>query len=643
MQTTDAIYSTATVPEHSVDFIRIVSGGECAVQDGYVYYAADDWLTIIGYPLGADPLTGTTEAGLRAFEDAKNQAVKKTGATQCFAVLPALPESLQQVTHVEHVEQDAFYTLPASASVPPRLRRVVKKARERLRLDVGTTFTNEHRRLWIEFLGRAEHAKTSDTVSSSSSSSSSSSFSGASLSGASPSGASPMTPMVKHLFVTVPSILGRRGTDLRLLNAWDSEGHLAATLLVDFAPRKFCAYILGAHSRTHYTPHAADMLFAHMISLAQAEGKEFIHLGVGVNEGIARFKRKWGGLASIPFMMVAWKEAASARSTLTDGMVDGMNGRVAHMYDDARTDAALLMSLIGQSKQQIFASFPEQRPFAMLWRVAKGDRISWIGGSAHFFCYSFERAFRKLFDKVDNVLFEGPLDAGSLREVSAEGVRLTPEQQPLRPLLTEDEVRLLERVVRGPEGRWARLLNMEAKRRVDVRWYLENARPWTALFTLWTGFLERKGWQQSVDLEGWRIAHNMGKNVVAMESLEEQLASLDSVPPERVVRYFQNCKQWSRMIEKNVTAYLRGDLLRLMGTSAEFPTRTHTIISLRDERFRQRMRPFLEQGRTAVFVGTAHMLNLREMLREDGFTLTQVHPTLMHKVRAWCQARAESS
>jgi DNA-directed RNA polymerase beta subunit len=33
------------------------------------------------------------------------------------------------------------------------------------------------------------------------------------------------------------------------------------------------------------------------------------------------------------------------------------------------------------------------------------------------------------------------------------------------------------------------------------------------------------------------------------------------------------------------------------------------------------MRPFLEQGRCAVFVGTAHMLNLRHMIAEAGFSI----------------------
>ena len=39
------------------------------------------------------------------------------------------------------------------------------------------------------------------------------------------------------------------------------------------------------------------------------------------------------------------------------------------------------------------------------------------------------------------------------------------------------------------------------------------------------------------------------------------------------------------------------------------------------------MRPFLEEGRAAVFVGSAHMLQLRDMLAEDGFTVRQAYPT----------------
>jgi uncharacterized protein YbaP (TraB family) len=59
----------------------------------------------------------------------------------------------------------------------------------------------------------------------------------------------------------------------------------------------------------------------------------------------------------------------------------------------------------------------------------------------------------------------------------------------------------------------------------------------------------------------------------------------------------------------------------LFGTSVEFPTRTEMVIHRRDIRFVDRMRPFIEEGRCAVFVGSAHMINLRGMLAEEGFSV----------------------
>ncbi len=615
------ILEHAQVPEHSCGFMQAVSGGTPmlqrvhtgAGQAEYVCYHAEDWLTLIGYPIRG-------EYSHEGFLLAKSQALEQCQASHFFAAGPHMPPQWQDYVQ----EKDVFYTLCSSANVPSKLRRVVRKAQDCLRIEEGRAFTAAHHRLWTEFLGRkmsapmrpAEINSVTDAQNSS----------------------APMSLMVRKLFLATPKALEAPHTNLRLLNAFDAQGQLAACLLVDFAPLDFCAYILGAHSRLHYTAHAADALFAFMLQRSREEGKKYIHLGLGVNEGITRFKKKWGGKQAQPFVRAAWQEAQSSVTIQQDmsslfltavgakRLVEPGRMARASSHED-------MTAFIGQSKRQIFATFPEQRPYAMLWKVQKGQNISWIGGSAHFFCYSFERSFQELFSKVDTVLFEGPLDAQSLRIVEAEGKHITPEQQPLLEHFTEKEIRNLERMVRGPEGKLARMLNMQAARRVDVRWYLTHARPWSALFTLWTGFLERKGWQQSVDLEAWNIAHDLGKNVVAMESLEEQLASLNSVPPMRVVRYFQNCGRWPSMIQKNVRSYLRGDLMQLMGTSAEFPTRTHTIISVRDERFRRRMRSFLEQGRTAVFVGTAHMLNLRNMLAEDGFTLTQVQPTLRHKIR----------
>ena len=293
------------------------------------------------------------------------------------------------------------------------------------------------------------------------------------------------------------------------------------------------------------------------------------------------------------------------------------------------------------TKRQILAMRPEQRPFAMIYEVEKNGKISWLCGTAHFFRYSFEDSFRKLFRKVDHVIFEGPLDDNFMAEVDKNGKSLEPDFIPLIKQLTETEIRKLERVVRGPEGRVVRFLGLEASKKADVREILSTMRPWCAFFSLWTAFLERLEWQCSVDMEAWRIARDMGKNVIGMENLEEQLVSLNSVPVERVLAYFRNCHEWKIYSQRNLKAYLAGDLEGMMGSSAEFPTRTGAVISLRDQRFRERMRPYLEEGRTAVFVGAAHLLNLRWMLAEDGYTLRRCLPGISHKLKAFLHNEKE--
>lgn len=578
----------AKVPEHSPGLMRAMSQGTPFCIGEYFFIRDDDWLMAIAYPLH-----GTYSH--EDFENALQEAVKQCGqqTLQCYAVAPNLPEHLQD----NIIDRDRFYVLSANARVPARLRSPVRKAAQILRVEESTVFTPAHRRLWAEFMGRADRGEMAS-----------------------------LAPHVRELYARTPEALAETADSgyLRFLNAWDSEGHLVACLLLDYAPKNFVAYILGAHSRAHYIPHAADLLFASMIERAKTAGKRFIHLGLGVNEGILRFKKKWGAVPSLPYVMAEWQEEAeSAEQSL------------AHDFALALLRGGTL------TKRQILAMQPEQRPFAMFYELEKNGKISYLCGTAHFFRYSFEHSFRKLFRNVDHVIFEGPLDDDFMADVDKNGRDLEPGFIPLIERLTEAEIQKLERVVRGPEGTWARLGGLEAKKKANVREILTTMRPWCAFFTLWTAFLERLEWKCSVDMEAWRIARDMGKNIIGMENLEEQLASLNSVPVERVLTYFRNCHEWKLYSRRNLKAYLAGDLEGMMGSSAEFPTRTGTIISVRDQRFRERMRPYLEEGRTAVFVGSAHLLNLRWMLAEDGFTLRRCLPTMSHWLKAFLHNEKE--
>lgn len=84
-----------------------------------------------------------------------------------------------------------------------------------------------------------------------------------------------------------------------VLNARDKKNLLSAYYVVEMAAKDFATYVVGCFSRTNYVAHASDALFYEMINLAKENRKSYIHLGLGVNEGIRRFKRKWGGF---PFL-----------------------------------------------------------------------------------------------------------------------------------------------------------------------------------------------------------------------------------------------------------------------------------------------------------------------------------------------------
>lgn len=551
----DAVLKRATVPEHSVLFMQSMSGGEPFVVGPYLFFAAEDWLIAVGYPLAGD-------TSGEKFDQALKEAVRLSRARTCWAIGPTLPDRLKAYCE----EQDNFYVLSADAKVPQRLERLAEKTSSLLRVEDGNTFTAAHRRLWAEFVGRVA-----------------------------------LPSNVRELFAKTEAVI-QKAPGLVLLNAWDPHGHLAACLLLDTAPRAFLTYLIGAHSRTHYTPYASDLLFREMIRMAGRQGKEFIHLGLGVNEGIRRFKTKWGGAPVLPYEMASWEEKETGRS--------GVDGLMRALASSSGTS---------MSKQQFLASLPRQRPFAMLWEIEKEGRKSWIGGTAHFFCYSFESSFRKLFDRVDTVLFEGPLDQASLDQVSEIG--RSPESGCTRLInvLTEDDLGRLERVVIGPRGFWTRVLGLQRPDPPDVRYFLSETRHWMAFFSLWTSYLKRHGWDQSVDLEAWHLAHDMGKAVVGLETIAEQIEILESIPLSRVVRFFRLCDRWDGYIRRNERAYLKGDLNRMMGTSTEFPTRTEQVIHRRDVLFLERMKPFLEPGRCAIFVGTAHMLNLLPLLEGAGF------------------------
>jgi len=107
---------------------------------------------------------------------------------------------------------------------------------------------------------------------------------------------------LKELFFKMPQYVAS-ARHAFVLNAWDSKQTLAAYYVVDFAARNFANYIIGCYSKLNYVLGASDLLLFELIKMSAEYDKGYIHLGLGVNSGIRRFKEKWGARPTLSYEM----------------------------------------------------------------------------------------------------------------------------------------------------------------------------------------------------------------------------------------------------------------------------------------------------------------------------------------------------
>lgn len=266
---------------------------------------------------------------------------------------------------------------------------------------------------------------------------------------------------------------------------------------------------------------------------------------------------------------------------------------------------------------------PREKRFRMIWEVSKGGRFSHLAGTAHFFPYSFRDSLASLLKSADTVLLEGPLDKESMAKVSRSGTGAGPGS-PLGDLLDgKSMARLRSILFPAPGGMssspMARLLLSRMGDPLEDM--VRGMKPWMAFFTVWTSYLEKRGWTYSVDLQAYETAGAMNKEIVFLEMIEEQIDVLETLSLEKIRGFLSRADEWDKYVKRYVKRYLKGDLEGLMSLSTGFPSRTPTVIEQRDETLFQRMRPYLERGNAAAFVGAPHLRGIRPMLLRDGYTV----------------------
>jgi len=253
------ILTHAYVPEHIVVLMTSLSGGEPFLIDDYFCCCKDDWVIFIGYPL-------QHEFVFDQFQVVLEKVKKKFKSERISLIAPELPRRLG--ARCREKDSDTYYTLNTRHPVlGSMVKRNLKKAGRLLTVERAVHMGDAHHQLMQEFIERV----------------------------------SPPW-RVKELFFKMPQYVAS-ARHAFVLNAWDSKQTLAAFYVVDLAARNFANYIIGCYSKKNYVLGASDLLLSELIKMSVEYGKGYIHLGLGVNSGIRRFKEKWGARPTLSYEM----------------------------------------------------------------------------------------------------------------------------------------------------------------------------------------------------------------------------------------------------------------------------------------------------------------------------------------------------
>jgi hypothetical protein len=249
------VLSKAYVPEHIVNLMVPISKGEPILKEDHLGFVKDNWLIFVGYPLDGS-------FSLERCERILKQAVETFRPEYLWFIGPEIPASLLDAC--KERETDQYYRLDLDQTkLKPSLQRMAEKAFKEITVERCHSISKEHEALIDELLKREK-----------------------------------LPPRVRELYRAMPDYV-THSSSACVLNARNKKGKLCAFFIVELGAKNFSTYVLGSHSKKHYVPHASDLLFLEMIKLTLEHGKNTINLGLGVNEGIRRFKEKWGG---IPFL-----------------------------------------------------------------------------------------------------------------------------------------------------------------------------------------------------------------------------------------------------------------------------------------------------------------------------------------------------
>ncbi|HJX71391.1 MAG TPA: TraB/GumN family protein [Bacteroidales bacterium] len=266
----------------------------------------------------------------------------------------------------------------------------------------------------------------------------------------------------------------------------------------------------------------------------------------------------------------------------------------------------------------IMRSFSISAQDAILWRIyGNGIRdTSWIYGTIHLRdkrVFIYADTVLSYLDLCDKLVLE--LDLNPLYLLQYSGLIMLPEDSTLHDVFKPDDLAVIIEQVENITGMDFSTFE-KLKPVVLLSLVIQHQMRGDMSFTL-DEFLYQKGVEK-------------GKEIVGLETFEEQFRLLETIPLEMIADYLKNPMEDEKELELMICDYLTSDideLLLIMQKDETMVTLKKEFLDDRNRKMAERTVKVLHDGVTLIAVGAGHLPGengIINLLRQGGYVVEPV-------------------
>ena len=269
------VTAQAETPEQVIPYVCAVSEMKPKMLGACVGFEGEGECVLVGYPLH-DP------KDTQAMAEAVDRALGLAGLRRITVIGPARPP---QAPSSVAAEEDCYYALSVPAPRPDqKLKNLLRRAGRDLTIERGGSWGEDHAALVQRYLKER-----------------------------------PLAAGTRRIYGKLSRYLAESPGSL-MVSARLADGRLAAFSVGEYAGLHTAFYMFAFRNAALAPPGATDLLLSRLLEEAQERGHTRMNLGLGVNEGIGFFKRKWGAVPFLPYVQTTWETASPGISRVLAGL-----------------------------------------------------------------------------------------------------------------------------------------------------------------------------------------------------------------------------------------------------------------------------------------------------------------------------------